>query len=330
MIDGEDEIPVDDITADIRAASEQLRTEETSEQKSDRARDEAGRFKAIEAAPVEAAAPIPDADQPIEQPQEQSRASEAPKGLSADIRAKWPTLDASIQAEFIRRDTAADTGARQWSEQRQTYETALAPVSEFAQRYNITPTEAITRLTGWQAALEQNPADAIRQLAQISGVDLIALVNGSPQPQAQQQFNPDLIFQNVQSLIDQKLTERDETLAIKSEIESFGQMRDQAGQIAHPHFGNEAVKKRMGVLLESGLATDMEDAYQQSIWSVSDIRSALQAPKPQANQAQIAKSKAAKVSPSGAPGNTAPKANGFDPKQSLDDDLREAIASLRH
>jgi hypothetical protein len=158
------------------------------------------------------------------------------------------------------------------------------------------------------------------------------LVNGSLQPQAQQQqFNPQIIPQLVSQTVSQELSKWQQDQALTSQIQSFAQERDGAGQVKHPHFDNKAVKERMGALLEKGLASDLEDAYQQSIWAMPDIRTSLMAPKPEIQvRAQVAKSKAAKVSPSGAPGGQPAKANGFDAKQSLDDDLREAIAMHRH
>lgn len=346
MADEEILTEVDDISADIRAAVEQSSNRalaekvvtaeveipaETEQQKADRLRDEGGRFVAM---PVEQAKAAPeqitDAD-PAQAKVEASPAISMPKTWSADAKAEWSNLSPAVQQAVLKREQEMDSGGRQWSEQRATYEQALAPLSDFAQRYQIDPPQALNRLLEWQGALETDPANAIIQLARVSGVDLVALVNGSPQPQAQQQqFNPDLIYNGVNQLIAQQFQKRDEDQAVNSQIQSFASERDAAGQLKHPHFDNKAVKERMGALLEKGLAADLDDAYQQSIWAMSDIRSSLMAPKAEVQQRQqVNKSKAAKM-PSGAPGGSTAKANGFAPDQSLDDDLREAIAMHRH
>lgn len=350
---GDDELQqdsgFDDITADIRAAAEQASTKalaekvvtteveipdnETPEQKATRERDAAGRFVAK---PVEQSAPvtIPDADPAqatIEQP---SPAIGTPKAWSAEAKAEWSKLSPAVQQAVLKREQEMDSGGRQWSTEKRAYEQVFAPVQTLSQQYQMKPADVVDRLVTVERRLADpaQSAQVIAELADSYGVDLAALVNGTPQPKpAQQQFNPEIIPQIVQKQVTQSLQAWQENQAVTGMITTFGTEKDQTGQLKHPHFSNEDVKKRMGALLGSGLAKDLEDAYQQSIWASSDLRTTLMAPQQQTQQrtTQVAKAKAAKM-PSGAPGGSPAKVNGFDPKQTLDDDIRESIAMHRH
>ncbi len=82
----------------------------------------------------------------------------------------------------------------------------------------------------------------------------------------------------------------------------------------------------MGLLLQSEKAQNLADAYQKAIWLDPGTRPQAQAPVAD----QVARAKRAAVSPKGAPNSTVKKGNGFDPKQSLDDDLREAMSMYRN
>lgn len=222
-------------------------------------------------------------------------------------------------------------GQRQWSEQRQVVETAIAPLHELSQQNGIPWQEGLNRLLTVESSL-RNPATApqmVQQLAQAYGVDLAALVNGSPQPQRQQpSFDPNIIPQLVERQVTEKLTAYQQDQALNSEIQQFASARGTDGQVAHPHF--ETVKSTMGILLQSGQAQTMQEAYDKAIWLSPETR-----PQPQIqvnNQQQVQRAKRAAVSVNGAPqnGQSAPKANGFDANTSTRDDVREAIRLLQH
>lgn len=313
--------PRDDIRADVLAAYEKhskpapepvaaAGEEETASP--DRPRNERGQFIKADDAPVEAAPaePVTDAVEPQDTPPEPSPANEAPKGLSADIRAKWQTLDPSIQAEFRRRDEAAENGARQWIEKERTYEQAFAPLDGFAERYNLDRSGALTRLLDWQAALERDPHGAILQLAQISGVDL-------NQPYQQPQSQPVTHDPRLDGIV-ATVSELQQT-HIAAEIDRF------KASPGHEHF--DQVRVQMGKLMEHDPKLTMDQAYEQAIWLDPTVRAQLiqaQAQPAQQrakDQQQVQKSRAA-ASPKGSgPTGDAPR-----PKPEYDT-VREAVVA---
>jgi hypothetical protein len=298
----------EDVRSDVLAAIEKLKSSDPAEKpvaaaddtdqsaSSDRVRNERGQFtKADESQP----APVTDADPPQDTQQAASQPIAAPKGWSADARAKWSTLDPSIQAEVMKRETDIDNGGRQWSEEKRTYEEALAPLKGFSSKYGIDDRTALTRLLDWQVALERNPREAIMQLAQLSGIDLSNPDQKQTQPQA---VSYDPRVDGIAQIVSQFQDER-----INSQIDQF---RNAPG---HEHF--DAVKVRMGQLIERDNALTLQQAYEQAIWLDEGIRSQLIAAQVQPtqqkakDQQQVQKAKQAAASPRGSgPNGDAPRA----------------------
>ena len=328
----------EDVAGDVRASiaslsdlgdklKEPAPVTETVEQKAERVRDESGKFVAKDKvdAPV-AAAPkeITDADQPTEKPVQQSRADGPPRGWSADEKATWSTLPPAIQAAVSRRESEINEGARQWSEQRQTYERVLSPVAELSQQNGLSVEDGITRLLTVERRLASDGPNMIRELAQAYGVDLVALVNGSPQPQPQQaaqQFDPNVIPQLINQSLSQALAQRDEQTALQRTIDDFQR------QPGHEHFAE--VKVLMGHLLTSQQATDMQDAYDKAVWANPATREKLQSLQASPQIANVAKAKKAAVSLNGSPRGAAPVNRNGSVNGSVIDDVRAAFASAR-
>lgn len=338
MADDLDELEVPENTTretvadDVRAAIAQAElgdklanddtVTETTEQKAERLRDEQGKFVAKDKVEQRTAPDkITDADQPIEQPVQHSRADGPPKGWSADAKTEWSNLPPAIQAAVSRREQEIDAGARQWSEQRQAYERVLTPVAELSQRNGLSVEDGIQRLLSVESRLASDGAATIVELAQAYGVDLVALVNGTPQPQRQQspQFDPNTIAQTVDQLLEQRLAERDQSNAIQSTIQAF------ASAPGHEHF--DEVKQLMGHLLKSQQASDMQDAYDKATWANPSIRTQLIATQSQPadqGRANQTRRKAA-VSLNGAPRGTPAVSRPNGSAGAVIDDVRAAF-----
>lgn len=282
----------------------------------DRSRNERGQFIKPEDTQ---AAPVTDAGEPQDTPQQPSQANEAPKGLSADIRAKWATLDPSIQAEFRRRDEAAENGARQWSEEKRSYEQAIAPLKDFSTKYGIDDRTALTRLLDWQVALEKNPRDAILQLAKLSGIDF-----SNPTQQTQSQaVSHDPRLDAIVPVVSQF-----QDYITNTQIDQF---RNASG---HEHF--DAVRVKMGQLIERDNSLTLQQAYDQAIWLDEGVRGQLIAaqvtPTQQKakEQQQAEKSRKAAAGPRGSgPSGDAPKPKRDNSNTSLREDIIAAMAEVR-
>ncbi len=323
----------EDVNADVRAAfaehleaAEIEQPTETAEQKAERARDAAGKFVKAEAQTTATAnTPITEAGQNTEPPVQQSSAGGPPAFLSAEAKAEWAKAPGAVQAALIKRDADANEGARQWSEQRQTYEQAIGPANELANEYQMPLPDVVARLVSVERQLgnPETAAQTIVTLAQSYGVDLVALVNGSPQPQPRApQFDPNIIPQ----IIEQTLTEREQSRDMQNAIRSFGSKPENV------HFNT--VKPFMAKLLQSGAVEGqtfeemIANAYDQAVWATPSIRTQLQAAQtaPAINRGNIQKAKkAGGVSLNGSPGGQAPINRG-QVNGSVVDDVRAAFA----
>lgn len=338
---------------DVRAAWEQHSKDvaenlsntpaESAADKAERLRDERGKFVAKDKVEPAAAPEVTtDAGRPTEQLVQQSSANVPPKGWSADEKAMWSKLPPAIQAAVSRRENEATEGGRQWSEQKRSYEQALAPVHSLAQQYQMPHADVVARLVSVEQRLA-DPSQAPQVISELIDAYLTkkgirfapaTQTNGNQQPQSPQavQFDPNRLIQTLEQRFDQKLQAREEQQRASAEVQTilgdFGSQKDAAGNLKYEHFGDRSVKVRMGHLLENGEATSMEDAYDQAVWSLPTIRSKLtaQAAAPVNGRAQTARARSAAVSLNGAPRGAAPIPRGNGSNGSVVDDVRAAFA----
>lgn len=292
--------------------------EETSEQRADRIRDEAGRFKAKE----EGAAPV--AVEPVIQA---APPRKPPASWKKDYWEAYEKLDPKL-AEYI------DTREQQFASGVSTYKQeaerakemfeALAPIQGDLQQNGISPAKWIRDIgIAHQTLVRGTPEQklqAFHKLAQDYKVPLNALLD----PNVRQQFinqAPQTPAPDVGKLVEDKFVE----YQAKSETERF------ASDPANVHF--EAVKETMGQLLGAGLATDLKGAYDKAvrmndeIWQAEQQRQTGDAEKQrrEAEAARVAKARANTVSTKSA---TPIGAMGSSGKKDLRSTLEEAADAM--
>ena len=319
-------IPEDNFRADVEAAYKAV-SEKSETTEDGPSRDATGKFaprseepeiKAEGAETSDTPKPDTDADPAPAMEQQPSKAVEPPKGWSADAKAKWSTLDPSIQAEVAKREADIDNGGRQWSEQRRAYDEVLAPVKGLASRNGVDEREAITRLVQASEWLEKDPRAFLTSYAQHYGINLTLADQQPNRPQSQPDPYIAQLHETVQRI--------EGTLASQQEKEINSVIQTFASSPGHEHF--DTVKVEMGRLMQIDPSLSMDDAYDKAIWSNKDIRAnllAAQAPKPDSRdkeRQQTAKAKASAVSPKGSgPNGAAPV-----PKKEYGDDIRSIVA----
>jgi hypothetical protein len=308
-----------------------------------RLRDETGKFLPKEAAEktpnktVEAkTAPVETAPKVDASPAPASVPPGLPPGWSPETKAFVNTLPADhpLRKDVEKREKEISDGFKKYSDDAKRYseiEQVLAPVrSVFQQAGARSDAEAINRLLSWEAAIRQNPAQAIPALARQYGVDLASLA----QNPGSNQTPPDAAVQ-LQQYVQQAIQ------PVQSELQRI-QSERAASEIAQfskdkPYF--EKVKVQMGQLMAQGAAADLDKAYQMAIWSDPETRAELiqketdakLATSQQAQADQVQRSQAAKraaVSPSTrAP--AAAQVNGKDHKPGVRGSILKAIADIR-
>jgi len=181
-----------------------------------------------------------------------------------------------------------------------SYENAIAPYAQDLQRRGIQPTQYIENLVRAEqilsnAAYEQK-VQVFQKLAQDYGIQL----NGNGQatqldPYTQQLMNQlNMVNQEVSSIKGRFAQEENQRLMgeierVRSDVEKF------------PHF--DVVREEMAQLLELGKAQDLETAYKKAVrmnddvWALEQDRLLKEARQTTIKAQQVAKAKAAAVSP---------------------------------
>ena len=180
-----------------------------------------------------------------------------------------------------------------------SYENAIAPYAQDLQRRNIEPTQYIENLVRAEQILSNAPYQQKVQVFQKLAADYGIQLNGGQVTQldsyTQQLMNQlNQVNQEVSSIKGRFAQEENQRLMgeierVRSNVEKF------------PHF--DVVREEMAQLLELGKAQDLETAYKKAVrmnddvWAIEQER-LLSSAKQQASKAQqVAKAKAAAVSP---------------------------------
>ena len=295
-------------------------------------RDASGRFAP---APQEPA-------QPTGQPGTAATGAEEPTrppaAWSAAAKAKFATLDPEVQAEVVKREKDVDRGLQERAGQLKRYEpleTVIAPVRDRLAMAGVSEAQYFGALAAADAALRDpnRRQAAFAQLAQQYGIQLPQGSQQGQQPVPQAQMHPAIaaLSQQVQALTQhhQQAQQQAEAAAqakVTTSIEAF------KSDPANLYFEN--VKGRMAALLQTGQAADLKDAYEQACWADPSVRPLMgqtaQASAAASSSAKVQQARAAAGSVVGAPGaGGSPAARASNPNSSVEDDVRDAFASLR-
>lgn len=199
-----------------------------------------------------------------------------PKWKKAAL-AEWEKLPPLVRAEVQRREEDFHKGIEQYKERAtvaQEWERTTAPFMATIQSFGVTPQVAAQELFKADHLLRYSPMpQKVQMLMKIAGdygVDINTLAQGIQQiagEQVWQQQNPaDPRVQQLEREIAQMKQQvfqtqqqhvQAETSAIDSEIAAFAADPD------HEHF--EILQKDMALLLQGGLAKDLDSAYEMAM-----------------------------------------------------------------
>ena len=181
-----------------------------------------------------------------------------------------------------------------------SYENAIAPYAQDLQRRGIQPTQYIENLVRAEQILSNAPYEQKVQVFQKLAADYGIQLNGNGQatqldPYTQQLMNQlNMVNQEVSSIKGRFAQEENQRLMgeierVRSNVEQF------------PHF--DVVREEMAQLLELGKAQDLETAYKKAVrmnddvWALEQDRLLKEAKQSAIKAQQVAKAKAAAVSP---------------------------------
>lgn len=229
--------------------SEEAPAEETA--KPGKPRDDAGKF----------AKPAPAS--------ETAEATEAPKKLSfvpkwkKEALEKWAQLDPNVQAEVERREQDFHKGIEDYktgAAQSKEWEQAVGPYLPAIKAYGVTPQQAATHLfnieTVLRTGLPQQKLALIAQVCRDYQIPIQALFGGQQAQQPQLDPNVQVLYQRLSQLEghltqQQKAATSAQEQSLSEQIAKFSKDKE--------HF--EILKPRMAALLQAGVVTDLESAY---------------------------------------------------------------------
>ena len=210
------------------------------------------------------------------------------------------------------------------------YENAIAPYAQDLQRRGIQPTQYIENLVRAEQILSNASYDQKVQVFQKLAADYGIQLNGGQvtqlDPYTQQLMNQlNMVNQEVSSIKGRFAQEENQRLMgeierVRSNVEKF------------PHF--DVVREEMAQLLELGKAQDLETAYKKAVrmnddvWALEQDRLLKDAKQSAIKAQQVAKAKAAAVSPR----STTPSGKVSNPEDKKDrrsliaDQLGEAMS----
>jgi hypothetical protein len=263
------EAPATPATPPAEAPAPSLRDTATEVwEKLNAARDAKGRFAGGEpkAAPDGQAATPAAPEAPAIKPVDAGPAM--PASWSKDKAELWGKLDPDVRGIIAQREMEFTRGIQRYAQSAkmaEEFERLFAPHAQRLQAQGMNAVAATQRLLAAQDYLDRDPVAALQWLARSYGVRL----DGAPNPSPSQPSDAAPVDPRVETLaqrlerMERELQERaaqevaETRTAVRTEVEAFAK--------AHPLF--DEVREHMGQLIAAGLATTMDQAYEQAVWA---------------------------------------------------------------
>lgn len=241
----------------------------------------------------------------------------APTSWSPKIREKWGQLPEDVRKEIVRREEASVVGVRKLQEEFQPvrqFAERLTPVIQEARALGQDPGQYITNLAIAERGLRDNDPNqkfnALLNIADQYGIPLRQYLGGeAPKVQPQQATVPPAVQQELEAI--RKWREEQENNNLLSQVAAFSQGKE--------FF--EDVREQMANLLDSGVAKDLQEAYDTACWANPEVREVMLARQSAEKQKGAQTERRAKASAASVKGGSAPEVT----VDTDDDDSTEAL-----
>ena len=275
--------PVDSISDDIaQAITETEETEEAEPAPADQT--ETPEVEAPSEEVAEVAEPETDEEIELNVPEHWS---EQDKSEFSDIKDRKSAL-AFVERRYREMESGVTKKFQEIASIRKKGEALEEVLAQHRGEYNLHGMDdvaAVRQLFTIYSNLKSNPQDTIHWLANQYGVPLQSEDGQKPDPalMAVNKRVEELQRQQSQSIQQLHLRQQQE---LQTQIDTFKSAKDESGNLKHPHF--EEVRAMMGQLIQSGLATDMGDAYTKAVTLRSDLKPLVSIKKPDLSKADAA------------------------------------------
>ena len=226
-----------------------------------------------------------DSDEQEEVQQEEAKeleALKAPQHWPKDFSEQFDSWQPEVQHLFKERYDAMESdytkktqGLAKYKKRNEALDEIYGPFRDDFQRAGMDDVAATRQLLAAHKYLREDPQQAIKWLAKSYGVDLTAVNDDTatedeyadPQIKSLQQQVAQLsgFIQNQQT--QQQNMQQQSTQSL---IDQFAAEKDESGNIKYPHF--EAVRNRMGALINSNDAKDLPTAYDMAVYADPKLR----------------------------------------------------------
>ena len=226
-----------------------------------------------------------DSDEQEEVQQEEAKeleALKAPQHWPKDFSEQFDSWQPEVQHLFKERYDAMESdytkktqGLAKYKKRNEALDEIYGPFKDDFQRAGMDEVAATRQLLAAHKYLREDPKQALKWLAQSYGVDLTAVNDDTatedeyadPQIKSLQQQVAQLsgFIQNQQT--QQQNMQQQSTQSL---IDQFAAEKDESGNIKYPHF--EAVRNRMGALINSNDAKDLPTAYDMAVYADPKLR----------------------------------------------------------
>ena len=232
---------------------------------------------------------------------------DAPKSYTKEYQDTFKTLSPEWRKYLIEREKQVERGFSEKNNRIDAYKWADNAFNSRQERMAklgfSKAQDYIEHMTAIDDALELNPAETIKALANAYGVNFGETTNSDTEVQRQIAS----MQQEMQSY--KTFIQNQQQMQANNEFNAFINAKDDAGNPKHPYF--EDVRTDMQEILRQGGARNFEEAYTKAIWNNEAVRQKLieESVKKQLNS----KVEAAKVA----------KDAGFTPKSKAQEEVRE-------
>ena len=232
---------------------------------------------------------------------------DAPKSYTKEYQDTFKTLSPEWRKYLIEREKQVERGFSEKNNRIDAYKWADNAFNSRQERMAklgfSKAQDYIEHMTAIDDALELNPAETIKALANAYGVNFGETTNSDTEVQ-RQIANMQQEMQSYKTFI-----QNQQQMQANNEFNAFINAKDDAGNPKHPYF--EDVRTDMQNILRQGGAKNFEEAYSKAIWANEAVRQKLieESVKQQLNS----KVEAAKVA----------KDAGFTPKSKAQEEVRE-------
>ena len=221
-------------------------------------------------------------EEKVEEQAPELEAISAPKHWPKEEQEIFNAWDANVQHQVMDRYKAMEgdytkktQALAKYKKRNESLDEIYGPFRDDFQRAGMDEVAATRQLLAAHKYLREDPQQALKWLAQSYGVDLKAVNDDTaiedeyadPQMKAMQQQ-----IAQLQGTItnQQQQAQNMQKQEVQAMIDNFQTAKDADGNLKHPHF--DVVQNQMSGLISSGVAKDIESAYEMAVYANPETR----------------------------------------------------------